>query len=362
MSPTKKRVEAEKYGLAGFTYFPFDVIDWLTSPDVTNMSAAERGIYITLLAVQWRDGHVPADAKLLAKTLGLDYRSVANWLRNRDGLAPVLRHNCDTSAAEPSHIRCVRANEKLLKIALAKGKLRLGEGTEERRLEEIRREESMDVEGVDLAITLPLQTNPKPVSDQEPKEPSSSAPKPPLTEVAKTVRTFMKLLGSPDRYNNRKTGTKWEALVATLTGTQDHIRNLMHWAIEDSEVWARSITSVSRVDPMEYFVEKFYTIEAGCEGDAHAMAAREKRQKKLAAKPEPELDPLFRETKIADGATQRQLTRAPRTKSERIEVLALLNNPRTRREFVLKFLVQSNCPTCKGTDLGCTCATNEECL
>jgi hypothetical protein len=56
----------------------------------------------------------------------------------------------------------------------------------------------------------------------------------------------------------------------------------MDWAFEN-ETWARVITAVQRVDPMEYFCEKFIKIEAGMEGDKVATQKREKRLRKLAA-------------------------------------------------------------------------------
>ena len=36
---------------SGWSFFPFDVNNWLTSDDVNAMTLAERGVYITALAM-----------------------------------------------------------------------------------------------------------------------------------------------------------------------------------------------------------------------------------------------------------------------------------------------------------------------
>ena len=125
--PTAKRKEAEEAGLAGFTWFKFDVIDWLTSPDVRNMTSSEEGLYIRLLAAQWRDGRLPSDLKMLANCVGREERLVRRWFSKYLHLFPI----CDGSGK-------YLANQKLWKIAVAVGKITVGEGTEERREEETR--------------------------------------------------------------------------------------------------------------------------------------------------------------------------------------------------------------------------------
>ena len=141
--PTKHRRQAEKWGLAGYTWFPFDVIDWLTSLDVQTMGMSDRGVYITLLAVQWRDGSLAADPKHLAKQSGIDSRVVAPWLQRWSNLVPCLQHGCSNSEACVQQGCSKLANEKLHKIAVAKGKLILPEGAEEKRREEIREEDEV---------------------------------------------------------------------------------------------------------------------------------------------------------------------------------------------------------------------------
>jgi len=125
--PTAKRKKAEEAGLAGFTWFKFDVIDWLTSPNVLSMTSSEEGLYIRLLAVQWRDGRLPSDLKMLAICVGREERLVRRWFSKYGHLFPI----CDGNGT-------YLANQKLSKIAIAVGKITVGERTEERREEEIR--------------------------------------------------------------------------------------------------------------------------------------------------------------------------------------------------------------------------------
>jgi uncharacterized protein YdaU (DUF1376 family) len=165
MSPTRHRREAEKYKMAGWTWFPFDVIDWLTSHDVLQMSAHDRGVYITILAAQWRDGSIPADHLQAAKVLGFDRRNVTNWLQRWSKLVPCLQHGCSTHAeglqqvckesASTLQQACSKlANAKLREIAAELGNSRVAEGAEERREEERRAEESIGEEREEKASPL----------------------------------------------------------------------------------------------------------------------------------------------------------------------------------------------------------------
>lgn len=65
---------------APLRWFPFDVDAWDTDETVRRMSMAERGVLITLLAWQWREGSVPGDAKSVAKALGCSCPLVAKVL------------------------------------------------------------------------------------------------------------------------------------------------------------------------------------------------------------------------------------------------------------------------------------------
>jgi hypothetical protein len=48
-------------------WFPFNVTAWLASESVKMMSNAARGVYVHLLALQWREGSIPNDVNALAK-------------------------------------------------------------------------------------------------------------------------------------------------------------------------------------------------------------------------------------------------------------------------------------------------------
>ncbi len=69
----------------GLAWFKFFVADWLTSPDVLRMTAAERGVFITLLVWQVESGgSIPKDTQMLAKLTGFEQRLldrffVYNW-------------------------------------------------------------------------------------------------------------------------------------------------------------------------------------------------------------------------------------------------------------------------------------------
>jgi len=97
----------------GFAWFPFDVVDWLTSNDVRKMTCAERGVYITLLAIQWRDGPLPSDLQVLSKCTTLVERTLNNFLTK----FPHLFNTCPTSV---EHL----LNAKLWNLSVEVGKVR----------------------------------------------------------------------------------------------------------------------------------------------------------------------------------------------------------------------------------------------
>jgi hypothetical protein len=165
--PTKHRRDAEKLKMAGWTWFPFDVIDWLTSEDVLRMSAAERGIYITLLCVQWRDGYVHVSDVLAAKVSGLDRRSVAKWMQTWNHLFPIVQPTGSQYAASAEPTCSKRVNPKLQEIALNVQNPKARQGIEERREEESRETSSLREEyspappsGVAFGAPLEDKVNP----------------------------------------------------------------------------------------------------------------------------------------------------------------------------------------------------------
>lgn len=65
--------------------FQFYPKEFLSSSKVMAMSMTERGIYITLLATQWLDGHLPADHAALARLVGVPLRQFERmWPHNLD--------------------------------------------------------------------------------------------------------------------------------------------------------------------------------------------------------------------------------------------------------------------------------------
>jgi len=117
--------------------------------------------------------------------------------------------------------------------------------------------------------------------EQELEAKPTPEPEQPTDPVRTLVNHFFILLGEPERH--RPKVEPWAALVANLGSDHDRIREVMDWALESSEVWSRAITTVQRVDPMEYFCEKFETIAAGMEGDRKFAENREKRLKQIAS-------------------------------------------------------------------------------
>ena len=65
---------------AGYDWFPFSVGNWLTSPLVNAMDLKEQGIYIRLLACQWRDGYLAIHPASLVAQAGIDVRTLVHWM------------------------------------------------------------------------------------------------------------------------------------------------------------------------------------------------------------------------------------------------------------------------------------------
>jgi len=54
-----------------YIYFPFFVTDWMTGCAVREMTYFEKGLYIDMLAYQWKEGKIPADTKRFRKIFKL---------------------------------------------------------------------------------------------------------------------------------------------------------------------------------------------------------------------------------------------------------------------------------------------------
>lgn len=84
-TPTSKRTTSP-----AFQFYPKD---FLTSPKVMNMTATERGIYITLLCVCWLEGGLPDDVKQLAGFARVPFKQFARiWPHNLQGCFVLARN------------------------------------------------------------------------------------------------------------------------------------------------------------------------------------------------------------------------------------------------------------------------------
>lgn len=89
--------------------FQFYAADFLADEKVMLMSIAARGIYITLLAVQWREGSIPVNPLLMAKLCGCDSSAIeSHWHEVADCFTV-----CDFDAARMVNPRLEEQREKL---------------------------------------------------------------------------------------------------------------------------------------------------------------------------------------------------------------------------------------------------------
>lgn len=68
---------------SGWSFFPFDVTNWLTSEVHELMNRSDRGMYADILAIQWRDGYLWSNPVDFSKQLKVDARTgrafLAQW-------------------------------------------------------------------------------------------------------------------------------------------------------------------------------------------------------------------------------------------------------------------------------------------
>ena len=138
----------------GYSWFKFDIEGWLSSPEVMRMNLSEKGVYITLLATQGRDGKLYADLDMLAKQSAIDVRVLKNWFKKWGTLIPILNLEPDTYVILPSRegtdriqLCCInapilqggihRANPKLWNLQVESGKLKGMPLLEEKRVDGI---------------------------------------------------------------------------------------------------------------------------------------------------------------------------------------------------------------------------------
>jgi len=70
-------------------WFKFYSARWMGSEDVLGMSAADRGVYISLIAAYHQYGPLPANMLVLAKLLVIDRRTLAQFIQKWPDLALV---------------------------------------------------------------------------------------------------------------------------------------------------------------------------------------------------------------------------------------------------------------------------------
>ena len=190
---------------SGFSWFPFDVTNWLTSPVVNAMSPTAQGIYIRFLAVQWRDTYISTDLKSMAVQTGLDTRTCKGWFdtwgehvfvcidhplercdvfhssrkrREVSGNTSNPREVRGDSKQSPEHLgtyrgdsaECLRVvNGKLHFLSITQGKLS-SKFVEESRVEESRGKQSKSIQSVSSfssnSLVSSLEKDPEEVAEE----------------------------------------------------------------------------------------------------------------------------------------------------------------------------------------------------
>jgi hypothetical protein len=87
----------------GYSWYKFDIDGWLSSPDVQQMSMAERGMYHHLITIQARDGRLAADILALARQAGVDRRVLQKWLQKWGYLFPIIGISPNAILASVQH-------------------------------------------------------------------------------------------------------------------------------------------------------------------------------------------------------------------------------------------------------------------
>jgi len=212
--PTRHRRDAEKYKMAGWTWFPFDVVDWLTSDDVARMNPHDRGVYITLLCIQWRDGFIPADNLLAAKALGIERRNFTSWMQRWSHLVPCMQHPYRYGASCVQE-GCKRlANVKLRKIAVEVGNPKAGAGTEESKVEK-------STENKNITNSTNLLTRENLESEEQPLYGLSSGEQDEVKSLAYTLR--------PHDLPDAETLSQCRSLMDEAGGNLKKITALLEW-------------------------------------------------------------------------------------------------------------------------------------
>lgn len=100
-------------------WMPFWVADWLSDLKVRAMNVCARGVYIDLLAYQWREGSVPGDPKLVCRLTGCKPSEAREALTFFDPVEgrPGQVHNARLEAVRLEQIEMSLSNHKRAKHA-----------------------------------------------------------------------------------------------------------------------------------------------------------------------------------------------------------------------------------------------------
>lgn len=105
-------------------WWSLHAVTFLKSQTVREMTMAERGIYITLLNVCWRDGSIPWDAKELAHELRIDTRTMQSWMAKFGKLTGSLREiDQDSDVTHVNIPEVVFPNQQILSMKMGKTRL-----------------------------------------------------------------------------------------------------------------------------------------------------------------------------------------------------------------------------------------------
>lgn len=274
----------------GWTWFPFDVRNWLTSQDVLEMTSSEEGLYIRMLAFQWMYDELPGDSRQLAKLLGRDQRQVKSFLRRWGGLFPEvpptrcnLQQNatdCGETPLSSENRRKVR-NPKLYFLAVSQGKVGSrdaqskpntdtnGEGDEDRLAgwgpqpsaaspdtptiaQEIVGREPVEAEHLPKAVTPQVREEHSAPPERVGRTPVSLASTA-SDEPAALASRFFDYQGRPAKYMDAL--MDWTRRFHTLLQVYgDELAAILDYAFKIDPFWSAKL--VRTEDPLGYFEKK----------------------------------------------------------------------------------------------------------
>lgn len=269
-------------------YLPIIVEDWQSDPDTQSMTDAQVGIFFKALLYQWQNGSLPRNAWDFAKKIDSSYDTTLRFLSDYSHLfvccecsASWSREDCECSESK-SRARCENTKLKNLRIDV-NSNIALGT-TEPNPTEQNQTEPNLPPQGGE---------GDPPISTPEQEKPSES--KSDDSKVRKAVTHLLKLLGTPDKFNKKSVCKRWESLIEPKLETcaVEYVTGLMDYALTVNPVWVRAFSGLSKRDPMEYFVEKYETIEGNRAGDEKFAKLGKGKEKNIVR-----VEPKFKQTEI----------------------------------------------------------------